>query len=135
MSKTKYVLARVTMTGVPSFYCDGLKIKDEFATEDEHHGGSSNRLSVTFKKRKVEFELVNPRDHMSLNQIAYRCRKGETFTITAFGEDEKGVFRALERLDGCIIPGRERTIGAFDAVKFTVKGTADNAEPLDATYA
>ena len=102
MAKTKFVLARVTMTGVTPFYSDGIKIKDNYAITDEFHGGSHQRLSTTWKQRKVEFELINPRDHLGLLQVAERCRMGETFTITVFGEDEKGVFRAVHRVDGCI---------------------------------
>lgn len=134
MVKTRYVMARVTMVGVTPIYCDGLKVTDEQAVEDEHHGGSADRLSVTWKKRSVKFELLNPRDHMALNQVIYRCRRGEDFTITGFGEDENGNMKALERVDNAIIPGRERTIGNFDAVKLVIKGSADNTEPIAATY-
>ena len=134
MVKTKYVMARVTMTGLPPIYCDGLKVTDDQAVEDEFYGGSADRLSQTWKKRTVKVELINPRDHMALNQFIYACRRGASATVTGFAEDENGNMKALERVDGFTVPGRERSIGNFDAVKLVIKGSADNTEPLAATY-
>jgi hypothetical protein len=134
MVKTPYVLAQVTMTGITPFYCLGGNIDDETKTTDEYHGGSSDRLSETQGQRTVKWSLDGPLDHMSLNLLAYQCRAGFTFTITWFGQDANGVFRALERTDGCSSLNRKRTFGSFKNVGLTIAGSADNTEPLLATY-
>lgn len=135
MVKTPYVLARCTISSIATpVYCDGGEVDDTMKTDDEHHGGDHNRLSVTFQERSVKFKLVKPRDHMALNLMCYRSRKGESFTIIFFGEDSKGVFRALERLDGCVVPDRKRKFGSFKAVELEIDGSADNAEPILASY-
>lgn len=134
MVKTPYVLAKVTATKLPPFYCDGGEIDDTIKVSDEFEGSSQNRLSQTHGERTVKWKLNNVQDHMSLNLLAYRCRKGEDFTITWFGEDSKGVFRALERTDGCSAPNRKRVFGGFKPVQLTIDGTADNTEPIKATY-
>jgi hypothetical protein len=135
MVKTPYVLAKVTMTGLPPFYCDGGEIDDQMKATNEFHGGSHNRISETQGERTVTYKLTNPMDHMSLNMLAYKCRQGFTFTISWFGEDTAGVFRQLERTDGCSTLNRKRTFGSFKAVQLTVDGTADNTEPILASYA
>jgi hypothetical protein len=134
MVKTPYVLAKITATGLPPIYCDGGEIDDQMKSSNEFHGGSHDRLSETLGERTVTWKLTNPMDHLSLNLLAYQCRAGFTFTISWFGEDTSGVFRQLERTDGCSVVDRKRDFGSFKAVQLTCNGTADNTEPLLASY-
>lgn len=131
---TRYNIIQVRMTGLKPFYAKGIKIKDEMKAEREYHSGSHDALSITLKEREVEFEIQEPKDHAELNQISYRCRNGESFTIVCLGRDENGNMVALERLDGCVIPSRERTFGDHDAVKLGIKGWALNTTPLESSY-
>lgn len=131
---TEYNIVHIVMTGLPPFYCKGIKIKDEMKAERDFHGGSHDALSITLQEREIEFELNEPKDHASLNEVVYRCRKGEYFTIVCMAEDRNGKSVAMERLDGCVIYSRGRDFGDFKAPQLTIKGWAINTEPINSQY-
>lgn len=124
---TEYNLVQIQIEGVKPFFCQGIRISDNMETEQRHHGASHDPFKTTLKKRNVEFEILEPADHADLQNITMRCRRGETFTIIALGEDKNQNWKALERLEGCIIPSRERTLGNLDAIKIGIKGTAQDS--------
>jgi hypothetical protein len=135
MEITSYVLCQVRIEGLDAFFCNGLKVTDDTESTAEYQGGSRDLFGITFKKRKIKFEILEPKDHAQLNQLRDMCvEEGKTFTIIAFGQNAKGNWEAMERLEGCTISGRERTIGNFEAPKLSVKGVAAKCTPVKASY-
>lgn len=126
---TEYNLIKVIMEGVKPFKCMGIKITDTMETDQEYHGASNEAFQTTMKKRKVEFEILEPRDHADLQNVAMRCRQGESFTIVAMGQDRNKNWKAMETLIGCVIPNRERTLGNLESPKLSIKGTAQDSIP------
>lgn len=124
---TEYNLVQIQMEGVKPFFCQGIRISDNMESEQRYQGASHDPYKTTLKKRNIEFEILEPADHADLQNVALRCRQGESFTIVALGEDKNGMWKALERLEGCIIPSRERTLGNLDAIKVGIKGTAQDS--------
>lgn len=126
-----YTLCKVMAEGIPPFYCDGIKISDDTEIEREFHGASHELFAYTYKKRNIDFELIEPRDHAALNDIARKCREEKfVFTIVAMSETETGDFVPMERLEGCVIPGRDRTLGNHDTPKLAIKGYAARTMPI-----
>lgn len=135
MEVTKYTLCQIRIEGMKPFFANGIKLSEEVETESQYHGASRNPFSVIFKKRKIEFEILEPEDHAQLNTIHRRCvDDGEFFTIIGFAQDENKNWVAMEKLSGCVIPGRERTLGQHESIKLGIKGFAMDTEPINAAY-
>lgn len=132
---TEYTLAQVRIENFPPFYCDGMKITDDRESELKYHGASRKPFQRTQKKEKIEWEMLEPRDHASLHRAHQLCKnEGKTFTMTILAQNNKGEWKVMERLDDCDIPGIERTIGNFEAIKLSIKGTALDREVITTEF-
>lgn len=130
----EYTLAEVRIPGKDPILCKGIEVTEDVKYERLYHSGSRDARSINLQQREIEFELKEPFDQQQLNTLIQTSLKGECFTIICLAQNNQGKMEALERLDGCVITNRVRSIGDHKPPELKLKGVALNTTPLKSAH-